>query len=130
MNTYKRTSGFTLIELMIAVAIIGVLASIAMPAYQGYIMKGKRSDAKAALITLQLAQEKYRANNPSYGTLTQLGTGTTSPDGYYTLSASSITGTTYTLTATATGGQASDTECATLSIDQDGAKTATNTTCW
>ncbi len=145
MKINKKSHGFTLIELMITVAIIGILASIAMPAYQGYITKGKRSDAKAGLITLQHAQEKYRANCPQYADGTNATTRTcvvggshnlissaTSPDGYYTISITAGTNTSYTLQAVPVvgGDQAGDTECATFSINQDGAKTATNTTCW
>lgn len=105
MNTFKRPSGFTLVELMIVVAIIGILAAIAYPSYTEYVTRSKRSDAKAALLQAQLAQEKYRANHISYGTLIQIGMSTTttytSPKGYYTIAISGTPdATTYTVTAT------------------------------
>jgi len=153
MHKQSKNIGFTLIELMIVVAIIGILAGIAYPAYQDYITKGRRSDAKVALLSLQMAQEKYRANCAQYADGQHASTrscvagsttagdhdliyGTASPDGYYTLSIASGDATTYSVTATYTGIQTGDTACKTLSIDQDGVKTATNnsdaasTVCW
>ena len=150
----KKMSGFTLIELMITVVVVGILAAIAYPSYTEYVFKSKRSDAKAGLVQLQLAQEKYRANCLQYAT--GLGTAmtcsstvstadddahnlvgsTSSPDNYYTLSISSANQTTYTLTATATGAQLGDTNCKTLSINQAGTKSSTNSSnaassgCW
>jgi type IV pilus assembly protein PilE len=102
MNTFKRPSGFTLVELMIVVAIIGILAAIAYPSYTEYVTRSKRSDAKAALLQAQLAQEKYRANHVTYGTLAQIGISSLSPDGYYTIAiptGSTLDGTNYTVTA-------------------------------
>ncbi|MDO9423977.1 MAG: type IV pilin protein [Methylobacter sp.] len=132
MYTFKRSSGFTLIELMIVVAIIGVLASIAYPAYTEYVIRAKRSDGKAALLQVQLAQEKYRANNVSYGTLAQIGVSATSPDGHYTIAVSGNTATAYTATATPLAPFA-DAKCGALGIDQAGVKTAGSGTvanCW
>jgi type IV pilus assembly protein PilE len=62
----KLQTGFTLLELIIVVAIISILASIAIPAYNGYVETSKRSDAQASLMALAIAQEKYRAQCPSY----------------------------------------------------------------
>ncbi len=87
----KMFRGFTLIELMIVVVVIAVLAAIAIPAYQGYTERARRADAKSAILAVQLAQEKYRANNPTYGTLAQIGAKDESPDKFYSISVRSGT---------------------------------------
>lgn len=81
-----NVKGFTLIELMIVVVVIAVLAAIAIPAYQNYVERARRADAKSAILAVQLAQEKYRANNPTYGTLVQIGADNESPDEFYAIS--------------------------------------------
>lgn len=117
----KLFRGFTLIELMIVVVIIAVLAAIAIPAYQGYTERARRADAKSALLSIQLAQEKYRANNPEYGSLADIGFSNTSPDGYYSISVTTASGppATYRATATPQGKQSGD-SCGTFAVDQDG----------
>jgi type IV pilus assembly protein PilE len=122
MSTFKRSFGFTLIELMITVAVVAVLAGVAYPSYTEYVHKARRADAKAALLKVQLAQEKYRANNTSYGTLAQIGVSSTSPDQYYTIAVTSNTATGYTATATPAGRQTGD-SCGTFAVNQEG-KTA------
>lgn len=135
----RKHKGFTLLELMITVAVITILATIAYPAYQDYVLRAKRADAKAGLLSLRQAQEKYRANCVQYADGIHSSTrtcvsggdhdlvhGATSPDGNYNLSISNAGSTTYKLTATATGSQTADSDCKTLSIDQDGTKTSTN----
>ena len=132
MVRYKH-SGFTLIELMIVIAVIGILAAIALPAYQDYVKQAKRADAKAALLAVQLAQEKYRANNTSYGTLAQINAAATSPDSYYTIvvDADSLSPTFYEVTATPGH---SDPECNVLGINANDLKSETGTyslsQCW
>ena len=107
---FNHYSGFTLIEMMIVVAIVAILAAIAYPAYTDAITKARRADGVDALLNIQASQEKYRANNPTYGTLVQIGEGATSEDGYYALALASITATGYTATADGTGSsQSSDT---------------------
>ncbi len=113
--------GFTLIELMIAIVVIAVLAAIAIPTYQSYVERARRADAKSALLAVQLAQEKYRANNPAYGTLAQINSEATSPDGYYNIAVIVNAGppAAYTATATPTGKQAGD-ACGIFAVNQDG----------
>ena len=126
------SNGFTLIELMIVVVIIGVLAAIAYPAYTGYSQKARRSDAKHALLDVQLAEEKWRANNSSYTSdLTDLSWPMTSIDAHYGLSVTSSNANSYTITATAfnTGLQANDTTCLTMTLNQNNEKTPASG-CW
>ena len=119
--------GFTLIELMIVVAVIGILATIAYPSYQDYIRKARRIDAQGVMLDIQLQQEKYRVNHVSYGSLTDLGS---FPSDYYTFAISGNTASAYTITATAKAGtsQASDTDCTPLKLYQNSKKEPD--TCW
>lgn len=132
MTDMKRMRGFTLIELMIAVAIVAILATIVYPSYQDSIRKSRRADAITSLLAVQQAQEKWRANNTTYGTATQIGTSGTSPGGYYTVVISGQSATAYTATATATGAQAGDSACATIVLNQDGPDKSDSAkkTCW
>ena len=112
-----RQAGFTLLELMIVVAVVAILATIALPLYTEQMRKGKRAEAAQALGDLQLRQERYRADNPTYGTLDQL-TGSAANSTayntalkYYTVSISGNTGTAYVITATRKGQLANDPKC-------------------
>lgn len=132
--------GFTLIELMIAIAVIGILAAIAYPSYQDFVRKARRADGKEALVRLQIEQEKWRTSHTTYtgtidGTagLSGLGLPTTSSEGHYTIAitANSATGTGFTATATAQGAQASDANCTVLTLAvAAGGETKTPATCW
>ncbi len=131
-----RTKGFTLIELMVTVAIISILSMIALPSYQSHIQKSRRIDAKNALVALQLAQEKYRGNNATYAdSLSALGLSTTSAQGHYVIAltaptSNSPSGTAYRATATATGLQTQDTGCQTLVVTQTGFVVDSSAACW
>lgn len=142
MKTNKKLcTGFTLIELLIAVAIVGILAGIAYPSYSSYLYKSRRPDAMNALLGIQMAEEKYRANNPSYTTdLGNLYSGTansltteTSPDGYYNITLVSADSTTFSIKAAPTGKQTGD-SCGTYYVNQKGPDTTTSgaadSSCW
>lgn len=134
MSNMKSMLGFTLIELMIAVVIIGILATIVYPSYQDSIRKSRRADAITELLKVQQLQEKWRANNTAYGAQADiLGASTyTSPGGYYTVAIAGQSATAYTATATATGAQAGDSACATIVLNQDGPdkSTTAKAACW
>lgn len=138
-----RTLGFSLIELMISVAVVAILATIALPSYQSYIVKSNRTEAKTALVNLSASLESYYTENHTYATATVTGlNGTTqTTNGYYTLAITNLTASSYTLTATPNGSQATqDTACQTLTLTNTGQKgvttgpagapTSSATTCW
>lgn len=127
---------FTLIELMVALAIIGILAAIALPSYNSFVLKSRRSDAYVSLSKLLQAQEKYRANNISYGTISQLelgaDSGYLSENGYYRITLLPGIGRNgFVAQAIAQGGQSKDTECKTIELMLNNANTVqTPAKCW
>lgn len=132
----KLKAGFTLIELLIAVAIVGILSAIAIPSLNHHILKGHRSDAYASILKIQLAEERYRGYNTTYGNLSQVWGGVTSTEGgRYTMSISNVSATSYTITATAVSAQSSDSEdgvsCAAIVLSYSaGTATKTPANCW
>jgi type IV pilus assembly protein PilE len=103
--------GFTLIELMIVVAIAGVLGSLALPSFEAPLQKARRSDVLVATMQVQAAQERLRGNEARYGNLAELGVATVTPNGHYRLALEDATPDGYVLLATATGPQARDLAC-------------------
>ncbi|WP_257266801.1 type IV pilin protein [Endozoicomonas sp. ONNA2] len=134
MNTDKpvinsHEKGFSLPELIIVVAIIGLLAGIVYPTYSQYMYEVRRSDAWAALTAAVAAQERWYSVNHSYtDSMDSIG-GSRSPEGYYTLSVEADT-VSFILTATALGSgvQASDSGCTQFTVDHLGVLTPE--ACW
>lgn len=122
----KKQLGFTLMELMIAVAIVGILAAIAYPSYQQYVIRGNRAAAQAQMMDIANRQQQYLLANRTYATKTQLeasGYGLpTEVVGKYTYDITLGSGSvpSFTITFTATGSQASD---GNLTLDNEGKKT-------
>jgi len=119
----KYGLGFTLVELMIAVAIIGILASIAIPSYVEYVKKGRRASAQSHLMDIAQRQQQYLLDARTYAaSLTTLGITTpTDVANYYTIQVNVADAPpSFTITATAQGTQVSD---GNLTLDSTGAKT-------
>ncbi len=151
-NKQIKQQGFTLIELMIVVAIVAILAAISLPSYNDYIVKSNRADAKVALMKFAQMQESYFVQNMSYAQDLTTGSGglgigasVTSEEGFYAITLSTkVPGTCdglssgtactgFTLTATRAGRQANDDRCKTFTITHLGVRAATGTAaadCW
>jgi type IV pilus assembly protein PilE len=115
MNILK---GFTLIELMVVVIIMGILAGIAYPSYTQQVMKTRRADGQGALLHLATSMEHYFTEHQTYLGASQpsdVGHSSSSPQGYYSLSLTDVSETSYTVVATPKGAQAND-SCGALSI--------------
>src|SRR5438128_3147365 len=113
----RQIKGFTLIEMMIVVAIVAILAAVAYPSYVGQVQRSRRTVARAELMQdVQMLEKAFTTNGTYVGALTLP---YTTADGYYTVAAGAggIKAQTYILTATAAGAQAADTHCSVFSID-------------
>ena len=107
-----QSQGFTLIELMIVMVIVGIIVSIAYPSYQSSMTKTRRSDGQAALLDVMNAEERYFTENNTYSTtLADVNASSTSEEGNYTITAAACGGgidQCVILTATPSGVQSSD----------------------
>lgn len=125
--------GFTLIELMIVVVIIGIIAMFAYPAYLDYVRKGRRAEAQKVLMAGQIGEERYRSYFNTYGDATSLAAenlnmGTAD---FFTFTVNvpiASAATHYTLTASASGDQLKDTNCTTMTLDQSNVMSPAS--CW
>jgi len=134
--------GFTLIELMITVAVLAILATIAATSYTSQIQKSRRTDARSAVLDLAGREERLFSTTNAYtATATNLGYTGVFPQSvgsaYYSINvvAPVVAGVpTYVITATAINAQAADAQCTSLSVDQAGNQTSGGTapaaTCW
>jgi type IV pilus assembly protein PilE len=141
----NRQKAFTLIELMVTVAIIGLLAGIVYPSYKDSVRKSRRADVKSVVLGLANAMERHFTETNSYlgAAAGSANTGAagiytipTATATYYTVTISAATASSYTLSAAPTGTQSTD-ECGTLTLDHTGVKAVTGaasgitaTNCW
>lgn len=126
-----RQRGFTLIELMIVVAIVGILSSIAYSSYQSSVVKSRRQAAQGCLLELAQYMERFYTSNMSYASAT-LPTQQCQTDlsVHYTFDLPAKTASTYTVRATAIGAQlASDGGCSPLTVTEAGVR-APPSSCW
>jgi type IV pilus assembly protein PilE len=119
-------SGWTLAELLITLALMGVLAALALPTYQQQQRQARRTDGQAALLQLQVDQVQWRSNHERYAqTLTDLGWASDkSPQGHYQITITEARAEAYTAQATAVGSQAADRACSPLRLSWQGSATA------
>lgn len=117
----RRAAGFTLIEMLVGLAVAGVLSGIAYPSFEGVVLKARRSDALVALMQVQAAQERWRSNQRAYGSLAEIGMPARSAAGHYLLQVVSSEADRYEIVAQATGVQARDAACRTLKLTLDSA---------
>lgn len=136
----RSQQGVTLIELMIVVAIIAIIAAIAFPAYQNQVQQARRADGQGALLQASQQLERCFTRFNSYtaaGCAAQAALadadGIVSPEGFYRVRGTTLTPTTYVLTATPLPPQDRDTRCTSLTVNQAGERGATGSAvdrCW
>jgi type IV pilus assembly protein PilE len=129
----KRQTGFTLIELMIVVAIIGIIASYAFPSYVESVRKANRAEAKSLMLQVANQQERYYTENNAYGALTAIGNTTASlatDSGRHNITVTlSNSDANYIITATPVE---TDPTCGNLTLSNTGAQASSvvNASCW
>ena len=130
----RRQTGVTLIELMVVIAIIGIVSAVALPAYNKHVLKSNRSNAQAILLETAQFMERYYTANNSYVNAAVLTAvvpkGATGTAIKYNVSFSvTPTASAYTVQAVPANGQSGD-SCGTLTVSQTGAQTPTTAGCW
>lgn len=135
MNRPRRIGGFSLVELMITVAVVGVLATVALPSYRESVRKGQRAEARALLFEVMQKQERFYTERNTYTvTLTDLGFPSplkTARNAFTISLAAGGSGIATSVNATATA--AADSDCVTLVLantQQTSATGANSTNCW
>lgn len=132
----RKSKGFTLLEIMIVVVIIGVLAAIAIPTYQDHVLRSNRTEGQALLVEAAARQERFFTQNNRYAaTVGDLGYSTAnSANNLYQLNIALTGGNMeFTLTAQPINSQTRDTKCGNLGLTHTGSKTATGASaedCW
>ena len=134
MSIKRPAKGFTLIEMLIVVAMVAILAAVAIPNYRDYIKKSRRSEAQSYLLSVAARQQQFLVDTRAYATLATLTAALPVPanvSAAYTVTMPDPAGTppTFTVTATPKTDQASE-KCGTLTINQTGTKTAAVSGCW
>lgn len=133
MKHRQRNRGFSLIEIMIVVAIVGILAAIAYPSYRQQMLRTNRTEGMSALQEAASKQERYFSNNSTYAPdVATLNVSAATEHGHYAISiANGPCGNTtqcYELRATAQAGQANDTGCTVLTLNSRGERGPAG--CW
>lgn len=132
MTHRAAAKGFTLIELMIVVAVVAILASIALPAYNDSVRKSRRAQAKADIVEYAQVAERFFSTNNTYvgfnATLPARSPREAGAPQRYGINYRA-TATTFTITAAPSGTQAED-RCGTMSVNQAQVKTAAYNDCW
>lgn len=119
----KKLTGFSLIELLIVIAIMGILVAVGYPSYTDYIIKTKRADGAFALLEAVQAMERCKSTQFSYANCTITGGLAISPEQHYSVALSPApTASSFTIVATPQGSQSGDSECTSLSINHLGTK--------
>ena len=120
---HPASRGFTLLEVMVTSAIVGILAAIALPNFQGPVYKARRIDGITSLMQLQLNQERWRSTHPQYAQLHEMNASSLSSMRHYTLSIEQVDAAGFSAIATATGAQAGDAACRVLRLTIAGGDT-------